>query len=92
MAPFRKMFSRPGQLGMKAGADLQQARHAAVEIDVAERRRRDARQDLEERAFARAVGADDPDDVADARRRRSRRAAPRNLWPSLPVRADGAVA
>ena len=54
-----------GQLGMKAGADFQQARHAAGEIDVALGGRRDPRQHFQQRALAGAVGSDDADDLAD---------------------------
>ena len=56
-----------GQVGMKAGADFEQARDAAVQLDIAFGRRGDARQNLEQRALAGAVGADDPQDFADAR-------------------------
>ena len=53
-----------GELGMEAGADLQQARHAAADFDAALGRRGDAGKDLEQRRFAGAVAADDADDLA----------------------------
>ncbi len=34
MAPFRKMFSRPCELGVETGPYLQQARDAAVDLDA----------------------------------------------------------
>src|SRR5262249_56738899 len=55
-----------GQLRMKPGAHLEQARHAALQLGAAFGRRRDARQDLEQRAFSGAVAADDADDLAGA--------------------------
>ena len=54
------------QVRMEARADLEQARDAAVQVDVAFGRRGDARQDLQQRALAGAVRADDADDFADA--------------------------
>ncbi len=53
-----------GKLGVEAGADFQQAADAAVEFDVAGRGLGDAGKDLEQRALARAVSADDADDFA----------------------------
>ena len=35
MAPLRKMFSRPVNSGMKAGADFQQAAHAPADLGKA---------------------------------------------------------
>ena len=49
-----------GQFGMEAGANLQQARHAAAEPDPAFGGLGDSRQDLEQRRLASAVAADDP--------------------------------
>ena len=53
-----------GQLGVEAGADLQQAADAAAELDLAGRRLGDPREDLQQRALAGAVAADDADDLA----------------------------
>src|ERR1017187_1022495 len=52
------------QFRMKTRADLQQAAHAALEAHAPERRLGDAREDLEQRAFARAVTADNADHFA----------------------------
>src|ERR1700751_914737 len=49
---------------MKAGSDLEQRAGPAVEPHFADRRRGDLRDDLEQRALARAVAADDADDLA----------------------------
>ena len=66
-----------GQLGVKAGADFQQAGHAALDQRAAFGRLGDPREDLEQRRFAGAVASDDADDLAVAESRNSRRAAPR---------------
>ena len=50
----------PGQLGVKAGAHLQQAAHPPVDLGPPAGRLGDAGEDLEQRALARAVAADDP--------------------------------
>ena len=49
---------------METGADFQQRADAAVEIDLAGGGFGDAAEDFEQRALARAVAADDADDVA----------------------------
>ncbi len=49
---------------MEAGADLQERRHAAADADFSAGRLGDAAQDLEQRALAGAVAADDADDLA----------------------------
>ena len=49
---------------MKTGADLEQARDAAAQHDAALRRLGDAAEDLEQRALAGTVAADDADDLA----------------------------
>src|SRR5437667_175491 len=54
----------PGELGVKAGADFEQAADAAAELDAAFGGRGDSADDLEERGFAGAIGADDADDFA----------------------------
>ena len=54
----------PGQLGVEAGADLEQRADAAGDLGPAGGRLGDARQDLEQRALAGAVAADDPDHLA----------------------------
>ena len=77
IAPLRKMFSRPVSSGWKPGADLEQAGDAAPDPDPAARRRGDLREDLQQRALARAVAADDAEDFAFVPRRSSRRRAPR---------------
>ena len=50
-----------GQIRMKSGAHFQQTRHPAVDHGRPPRRLRDSRQNLQQRRFAGAVGADDPD-------------------------------
>ena len=57
------MFSRPVSSGWKPRAHLQQARHAAPQRDLAVGRLGDAREHLEQRAFARAVASHDADDL-----------------------------
>ena len=54
----------PGQLGMGAGADLQQAADAPADFDLAGGGGGDAREDLEQGALAGAVAADDAEDLA----------------------------
>src|SRR5246127_1372346 len=53
-----------GQFGMKSGANLEQAGHTASKYHPPSRRFGDAAQDLEQRAFARAVAADNSQDLA----------------------------
>jgi hypothetical protein len=53
-----------GQFGMKSGANLEQAGHTASKCHPPSRRFGDAAQDLEQRAFARAVAADNSQDLA----------------------------
>ena len=53
-----------GQFGVKAGADLEQAGDAAAQHDPPLGRLGDAAQDLEQRALAGAVAADDAQDLA----------------------------
>src|SRR5438132_1521671 len=53
-----------GQLGVEAGADFQQAADAAGDLDFPLGRLGDAREDLEQRALAGAVAADDADHFA----------------------------
>ncbi len=52
------------ELGVEAGAHLEQAADAAAQLDAPRRRLGDARQDLEQRALARAVAADDAEHLA----------------------------
>jgi len=54
----------PRELGVKAGADLEQRRHASPDLRPPFGRVRDAGEDLEQRALARAVQANDPEDLA----------------------------
>ncbi len=49
----------PGQLGMKAGAHLQQAGDAPLDLDLPAGRGGDAREDLEQGALAGPVAPDD---------------------------------
>ena len=53
-----------GELGVKAGADFEQAADASVNFGVAFGGAGDAGQDLQQRALARAVAADEADDFA----------------------------
>ena len=53
-----------GKLGMKAGADLEQAADLAVHAYLAGGRGSDLREDLEKRGLARAVPSYDADDLA----------------------------
>src|SRR5262249_32495603 len=53
-----------GQLRVEAGADFQQAADAARDLDLALGRLGDAGEDLEQRALAGAVAADDTDHFA----------------------------
>jgi hypothetical protein len=52
------------QLGVKAGPHFQEAPHPAAELDPPARRLGDPREDFQKRALARAVAADDADDLA----------------------------
>src|SRR5689334_2994691 len=52
------------QFRMKAGADFEQARDPTVKLNASFRGFDDARQDLQQRRLARAVAADDADDLA----------------------------
>ncbi len=54
----------PGQLGVEAGADLQQAADAPLDLDHAAGGRGDAREDLEQRGLAGAVAPDDAQRLA----------------------------
>ena len=54
----------PGQLAVKAGADLQHGGHAPVQANPAARRRGHAGDELQERGLARTVVADDTDALA----------------------------
>src|SRR5262249_16934612 len=53
-----------GQLWVKAGPNFKQTPNAARQLDASCRRLCDSRKHFEERAFACAVAADDPDDFA----------------------------
>jgi hypothetical protein len=53
-----------GQLGMEAGADFQQRGDSPAQDGLSGGRVGDARQDLEQRALAGAVGADDAEDLS----------------------------
>src|SRR5262249_34937662 len=52
------------EFGVKAGADLEQAAHAAAQADFADSWLGDAGEDFQERRFAGAVAPDDADDFA----------------------------
>ena len=64
IAPCRKTFSRPGQIGMEAGGDFDQRADAAAHFAAAARRPQDARQQLEHGRLAGAVRADDAERLA----------------------------
>ena len=53
-----------GEFGIEARAQLQQRGHAATNVDLTNRGRERAAQDLQQRAFAGAVTADDTDGLA----------------------------
>ncbi len=55
---------------MKAGADLEQRAHTSPDFRAAGRRPGDARENLEQRALARAIAADDSDDLPGGHRER----------------------
>ena len=54
----------PGQLGVEPGADFEQGPDVARHLDPPRGGRRDAAEDLQQRALARAVLADDPHGLA----------------------------
>src|SRR5262249_19843401 len=54
----------PGQLRVEAGADLEQAADAAVDLDSPRRRQGDPGEHLEQGALAGAVAPDDSDHLA----------------------------
>src|SRR5690606_2430786 len=54
----------PAELGVEARAELEQRSDAAFDVDFAVRRLRDPGEELEQRALARAVLADDADGAA----------------------------
>ena len=56
----------PGQLGVEPGADLEQGPDVARHLDPPRGGRRDAAEDLQQRALARAVLADNPHGLAVA--------------------------
>ena len=58
------MFSRPGQLRVEAGADLEQRADPPVDLGPSRAGLGDPRQDLEQRALAGAVAADDAEGLA----------------------------
>ena len=80
-----------GQLGVEAGADLEQRPDAAAQHRPARSvGGGDPREDLQQRALAGAVAADDADHLALLRPRRRRRAAPRTSSAGVRRRrADG---
>ena len=71
---------------MKAGPDLEQAGDAAAQHDAALGRLGDAAQDLEQRALAGAIAADDADDLALLDLEADVLAAPRTPRPRRPER------
>ena len=58
------MFSRPVSEGVKAGADLEQARDPTLNGNPPFARLGNAREDFEQRALAGAVAADDAEHLA----------------------------
>ena len=64
MAPLRKMFSRPVSSGWKPVPTSSRLATRPVIVDAARGRLGDAAEDLQQRALARAVAADDADDLA----------------------------
>jgi hypothetical protein len=61
--PVQEYVFPPGELRLEAGPHLEQRTDAAVYHRAATRRRDHTRQDLEQRAFARAIASNDADDV-----------------------------
>ena len=54
----------PGEVGVEAGAELEQRRDAAAGLDAAARRLDDPRDEPQQRRLARAVAPDEPDRLA----------------------------
>ena len=67
MAPLKHDVVGPGELGIEAGAHLDQRGDVAADRDLPAGRRVDPRQQPQQRALARAVAADDADALALAR-------------------------
>ena len=63
IAPLEDVLAA-GEFGVKAGADLEQARNPALDCDAPLGRLGDAREDLQQCALAGAVAADDADHLA----------------------------
>ena len=76
------------QLGMKPRADLEQRRHPAAQFDAPCGRLGDPRENLEEGRLARAVAADDSDDLAalDFKRHVAQRPKLLFLKPGAPTK------
>ena len=87
---------RAGQIRMKAGAQLQQRRHPAVHLDASGIRQRQSAGQIQQRAFARAVGAHQSQTVPlrnlERRRPSTLPAAPPGRDETAPPRAGAAAA
>ncbi len=82
-----------GEVGVEAGAELEQRGEPTATVDGARGGLDDAADDLEQRALARAVVPDQSDGRAGRDRRGRRRAAPRSppMWPLRPAEVDDAL-
>ena len=58
------LLTQDGELGVEAGPNLEERAKPAEDLSSAHRRSRDAREDLQQRALPRAVGADDAEHFA----------------------------
>ena len=59
-----KYVFTPGEIRLKTGADLNQRCKSSNDLDLARARRRDARKQLDQRGFSRAVGTHDAQRLA----------------------------
>ena len=76
-----------GELGMKAGTDLEQAAYTSANLGAACRRSRDTGEHLEERRLASSVAPDHAEDLALVHLETRRRPAPRGTRGALGARA-----
>ena len=80
-----------GDLGVKAGAELDERRDAAVDAHGAARRLRDAGDELQRRALARAVAADDAEGASPSARVNDTSVQRRERLARLQIAQDAAL-